>query len=271
MCGPAAWGQEPASAVDRSYDRGTGVATSLFATFIDRGELIIYPFFEYYRDEDYEYRPADFGYADSKDRRGRYRAREGLVFVAYGLTQDLSVEFEVSAIRATLDKDAADDSNLPSHVVESGLGDVEGQVRWRFRRETERRPELFGYAEFVVPHHGDRALTGTAGAEANVGVGVIRAFRWGTLLARGALEYDAASSSPFDLGEYAVEYVRRLSRTWRVDLALEGAAGEASVVTDVQWHFSPHAFLRINNGFALTRSGTDWAPEIGIVTTWSPR
>ena len=31
-------------------DRGTGVATSMFGTYIRRGELIVYPYWEYYVD-----------------------------------------------------------------------------------------------------------------------------------------------------------------------------------------------------------------------------
>ena len=33
-------------------DRGAGVSTSMFGTYVRKGELIVYPFYEYYRDDD---------------------------------------------------------------------------------------------------------------------------------------------------------------------------------------------------------------------------
>lgn len=111
---------------------------------------------------------------------------------------------------------------MPSRITESGLGDVEGQVRWRWRTETAQRPEWFSYAEFVVPHAKDKPLTGTPGVELAFGTGVVRGFAWGTLTARAAVDYSRASSTPWDAGEYAVEYLKRLSRRWRVYAGLEG-------------------------------------------------
>ena len=37
-------------------DRGTGVSTSMFGTYIRQGELLFYPFFEYYLDKNMEYK-----------------------------------------------------------------------------------------------------------------------------------------------------------------------------------------------------------------------
>ena len=42
-------------------DRGTGVSTSMFGTYVRKNELIVYPFFEYYRDSDFEYKPEELG------------------------------------------------------------------------------------------------------------------------------------------------------------------------------------------------------------------
>ena len=246
-------------------DRGTGVATSMFGTYVAHGELIVYPFFERYVDKDLEYKPEEFGYPGDQDFRARYRATEGLVFVAYGLRPNLAIEFEAAMIRATLDRSAQDVSGLPSRIRESGLGDVEGQLRWRWRTETDQRSELFSYIEAVVPHHADKPLIGTAGLEMKLGTGVTRGFQRGTLTARAALEYVEASTSKFDLGEYAVEYLRRLSSRWRVYLGVEGAQDEISLITEAQWHISRFAFVRLNNGLGLTSKATDWAPEIGIV------
>jgi hypothetical protein len=246
-------------------DRGPGVATSMFATYVRKGEWVLYPFFEYYRDANLEYSPSEFGVPGDQDYRGRYHAREGLFFVGYGITEDVSFEFEMATIRASFDKSRADLSALPPRVLESGLGDVEGQLRWRWRRETAQRPELFSYVEVTVPHHRDRPLTGTAGWELKVGTGVTRGYRWGTLTARAALEYDTASTSRFDLGEYAVEYVKRLSPKWRAYVGIEGNTDEISLITEAQLHLSPNVFLRFNNGLGLTSKATDWSPEVGIV------
>jgi hypothetical protein len=246
-------------------DRGPGVPTSMFGTYVRKGELLVYPFYEYYRDGNLEYAPEEFGVPGDVDYRARYRAHEGLLFLGYGITEDLAVEFEMAAIRAQFDKSPLDESAVPSRIEESGLGDIEGQIRWRFRRETARRPELFSYGEVVVPHHGDKPLIGTADWELAAGIGVVRGYSWGTLTARAALEFAAASTSPFDLGEYALEYLKRLSPAWRVYVGLEGSSDELSLITEAQWHVSDRVFLRLNSGLGLTSKATDWAPEIGMV------
>jgi hypothetical protein len=254
----------------RLRDRGPGVATSMFATYVARGELIVYPFFEYYRGS-LEYKPEEFGFAGQTDYLGRYRAKEGLLFLAYGLTDDLAWELEAATIRASLVKAPADSSALPARLEESGLGDVETQLRWRWRREDERGPELFSYGEAVFPHHRRRELIGTPGLELKLGTGVTRGFGFGTLTARAAVDYATSSSSRFDLGECALEYIRRPSPAWRVYVGLEGRPDELSLIGDVQWHLSRRAFLRLNSGFGLSRKAADWTPEIGIVFTLPTR
>lgn len=252
-------------------DRGTGVPTSMFGTYVRGGEWLVYPFFEHYRDGNFEYKPSEFGVEGDLDYRGRYRANEALLMVAYGLTDDVAVEIEAAVIDASLTRAAADPSRLPATITESGLGDVEGQIRWRWRRETAQRPELFSYAELVVPHHRDRLLIGTPGWELKFGTGLIRGFRWGTLTARAAVEYASASSSHFDVGEYAVEYLRRLSPRWRVYLGVEGTQDEVALIGELQWHFGRNVFAKFNSGFGLTSKATDWAPEVGVVLAWPRR
>src|SRR5262249_47337041 len=110
------------------------------------------------------------------DFRGHYRAHEELLFLAYGFTDDLALEMEAAVIQATFEKAPTDPSTLPARIEESGLGDVEGQLRFRWKRETERRPELFSYLEFTFPHAEDRPLTGTPGWEFALGTGVTRGF-----------------------------------------------------------------------------------------------
>jgi hypothetical protein len=201
------------------------------------------------------------------DYRGRYHANEGLIFFGFGVTENIAVEFEAAVIGAWFRKSPADTSALPLEIRESGLGDVEGQIRWRWRKETERRPELFSYTEFVVPHAKDKVLIGTPGVELKCGAGLIRGFGRRTLTARAAVEYSEASSRPWDLGEYAVEYLKRLSPRWRLYVGLEGQQDELSLITEMQWHSLPHGFVRLNNGLGLTSKATDWTPELGVLFT----
>ena len=260
-----------APTTDRLRDRGAGVATSMFGTYVRKGELLVYPFFEHYRDKDFEYKPSEFGVAGEEDFRGRYWANEGLIWFGYGLTDDLAFEVEAAVISASLDRSPDDHSAMPVRVEESGLGDIEGQIRWRWRRETDRRPELFSYGEIVVPHHGDKPLIGTSGVELKLGTGVTRGFDWGTLTARAAIEYSAGSTSQFDTGEYAVEYLRRLSPRWRLYAGIEGTQDELSLIGEMQWHVTPRAFVRFNSGVGLTSKATDWTPEVGVVFSFPPR
>lgn len=258
---------KPAETAPYLRDRGTGVSTSLFGTYVRRHELIIYPFFEHDRHNKFEYKPSELGFVGEQDFRGRYRATEGLIFLAYGLTDNLAIEFEGARIHASLEKSPLDRSAVPAKIVESGLGDVEAHLRWRWQKETERRPEFFSYAEVVFPHHRNKRLIGTAGWEVVVGTGVTRGFKWGTLTARGSIEYAGSSSSKFDIGEFAVEYLKRVSPKWRLYAAVEGTPDELSLITEAQWHVSRYVFFKFNNGVGLTSKAIGWAPEVGVVFT----
>jgi hypothetical protein len=246
-------------------DRGTGVPTSMFGTYVRRRELLVYPFFELYRDDDYEYKPEELGFPGDVDYRGRYQASEGLLFLGYGLTEHVALELEAAVISASLDKAPDDASPMPARIEESGLGDVEAQVRWRMRTEDAGRPEIFSYTEIVFPRNEDKPLIGTPGVELKFGAGVIKGFSWGTLTTRVGVEYAHASTSAWDLGEYAVEYLKRLSPSWRIYVGVEGEQDELSLITEAQWHIHRRAFIRFNNGLGVTSKATDWAPEIGIV------
>lgn len=249
-------------------DPERGIPTSMFGTFIKKGEVIVYPFFEAYIDDDFEYKPEELGAIGDVDYRGRYRAKEGLVLVSYGISDRVAIEFEIAGITASLDKAAADQSALRPRIEESGLGDVEGQVRWRWRREASSRPEIFSYTEFVVPHHKDKVLIGTSGAEIKFGAGIARGLSWGTFLARAAVEYAAASSSQFDIGEYAVEMVRPLGSHFRLYAGIEGEQDEVSAIGEIQWRIGRHAVIKANTGIGLTSKATDVAPEIGMLFTF---
>ena len=249
---------------DRARDRGTGVPISMFGTYVNRGELIIYPFFEYYRDSDAEYSPNEFGFGIDADFRGRYRASEGLILVGYGISDRLAVEIEGAIINARLEKASADTSAMPALIEESGLGDVEGQLRWRWSRETDRRPELFSYFETVFPLQKNRVLIGTQAWEFKLGTGLVRGFRWGTMTLRAAVEYDGAERSAA-LGEYALEYLKRISPAVLVFAGVEGSEDEVEGITELQLSLRQHVVLKLNNAIGLTSKAADWAPEIGVM------
>ena len=252
-------------------DRGTGIPTSMFGTYVRRGQLLLYPFFEYYSDRNIEYKPAELGYGLEQDFRGRYRATEGLLFLSYGLTDWLAFEIEAAVISARLDKSPDDSSAMPSRIEESGIGDVEGQLRVRWMKETAERPEVFSYFEAVSPSQPNKLLIGTPDCELKAGIGVIRGFRWGTVTVRAAVEYALASASQFDIGEYAVEYFRRMSPAWRVYLGVEGTQDEVGLITEVQWHCTRFMFLKLNNSLGLNSKATDWAPEVGLMFSFPAR
>lgn len=249
-------------------DRGEGVATSMFGTYVRKGELLVYPFFEWYADSNFEYTPRELGYPVDLEYRGRYRASEGLVFLGYGLTNNLALEFEAAVISAELQKSPSDTSAVPAKFKESGLGDVEMQVRWRFAQESATRPEAFTYFETVFPLQRDRHLIGTSGWEYKLGFGLTRGFTWGTTTFRVSGEYSGAEGK-FDAGEYALEYLKRLSPTWRIVGGVEGnQLDEVALITEVQWHFHRRAFFKMNNGWGLTTNATDFAPEIGVMMSF---
>ena len=251
-------------------DRGTGLPTSMFGTYVRKGELLIYPFFEYYYDNDMEYKPAELGYGLDQDFLGKFRAAEGLIFLSYGVTDWLAVEVEGAVIRATLEKAHDDTSMTPDKIKESGTGDIEGQIRARWIRENESRPEVFSYFEAVTPQQKDKVLIGTPDWEFKFGTGLVKGFSWGTATIRAAVEY-TKDESKLELGEYAVEYLKRLSSSWRVYVGFEGTQDEVELITEAQWHISDSIFVKLNNAVGVTAKATDWAPEIGCVFSFDLR
>ena len=248
-------------------DRGTGIPTSMFGTYVRPGELLVYPFIEFYMDSNMEYSPDELGYGVDRDYRGKYRATEALIFLGYGLSNRWAIEFEAAVIQASLEKASEDSSGMPDKVEESGLGDVEGQIRYRWFGEKEDRPEVFSYFEYVIPTQDEGSLIGTTDWEFKLGVGTVKGFYWGTMTIRTAVEYDMAEDA-FEIGEAAVEYLKRINPQWRVFLAVEGAEDEWECIPELQWHFRPNMFLKLNSAFALTSKAEDWAPEIGLMMSF---
>lgn len=260
---------EPAAPY-RSADRGPGIATSLFGTYVEKGEFLLYPFYEYTKTSAFEYKPSELGGVGEADYLGELVEQEYLLFLSYGISDRVIVELEGSLYtKGSFTKAPNDPSTLPGTIEESGLGDVEAQVRWRWSRETERRPEMFSFFEVVFPLQKQEVLIGTADWEGVLGFGVIRGYRWGTISGRASIAWDGGDSK-IDFGEFAFEYLKRTSEKWRFVGTLEGESDEISLIGEAQWFFNRRAFLKLNCGFGLTEKSPDIAPEIGVVIRFGP-
>lgn len=257
--GPAPW----------LRDRGPGTSTSMFGTYVERGERLLYVFYEPYVDSGVEYRSVGPAGAP-RGYRGEFEAHEALLMAAYGITDRLAVELEGSVIRAELERSPSDPAGAFGKLVERGIGNIEGQLRMRWLDERARRPELFGYFEAVAPTERNRPLIGTPGWEFGLGTGLVKGTRWGTFTTRGSAAYSAADGT-LELGEYALEYLRRLSPGLRAYAGLEGGPDELSFITEAQVRLTSRATLKLNNAVGLTRSTTDWAPEMGVVFSFPAR
>lgn len=251
-------------------DRGTGIWTSIFGTYVNAHELLVMPFVEGYIDDNFEYKPAELGYGLDQDFRGRFRATEGEMFLAYGLNDRLAVELEASVITAELDKSAADPSTQPAKLKQSGQGDWQMELDWRVLKESATHPEVFALLEVDPPSHRNAALIGTADWEAKLSAGLLRGLRWGTVGVRGGALYSAEDGS-FESGEYAVEYLKRLSPHWGVYGGMEAEQDEVELIGEAQYHFSPRAYLRLNLARGLSSKAIDWGPDVGVVFAFPPK
>lgn len=254
-------------------DRGAGIPASIFGTFIEEGQLLVFPYFGYSRDNNREYQPAALGFGLNEDFRARFRSSEGALFLGYGVTDWLALEFEVRVITATFEKSPLDPSATPAKIKESGLGDVEAQLRLRLMKETEHRPEIYGFLEMTPATQKHKVLIGEPNWDLKPGLGLVRGFSWGTVLLKLTGEYNREASSP-DLGEVSLEYFRRLSPSLRLNLALEGgesgAPDEFELITGVHWRITDFVALKADNSFGLSAKATDWAPQIGVVVSFRP-
>jgi len=248
----------------QARDRGgTGIPSSQFGTFIEAGDFVFYPYYEFYRDKDAEYKPSEMGYTGDVDYFGRYRAHEGLIFLGYGVSSRLHLELEAAVITAKQERASNDTSDFPTEgVEESGLGDVEAQARYRFREESDGAPEVYGYFETVFPFQRDRKLIGTSSWEFQYGMGLARSFGFGTMTLRASVAY--ADGSP-EIGEYAVEYIRGVSDWLRLYVAVEGSEDEIELINEAQLFFTPNVRLKLNNAVGITKKAPGWAPEVGLM------
>jgi hypothetical protein len=246
-------------------DRGRGIPTSLFGTYIEPGSWLVYPFYEYTKTGAFEYKPSEVGFIGNQDFLGNLVTHEFDLFLAYGLSDRVSLELEGQLYTtAELTRASNDLSGVPPRMKESGFGELEGQIRYRWMNETEHRPELFSFAEVVFPLQKSKRLIGAQEWGGELGFGAIKGFDWGTMTVRVSLAYDEGTFEP---GEYAFEYLKRISPRWRCVAALEGESDELSLIGEAQWFFSPRAYLKLNSGFGLTKKSPDFAPEIGVMMT----
>ena len=86
----------------------------------------------------------------------------------------------------------------------------------------------------------------------------------GTLNGRIAVAFDGEDQR-IEIGEYAIEYLKRVSDRWRYVATIEGESAEVALIGEVQWFFSSHAMLKLNCGFGLTTQAPDIAPEVGVL------
>lgn len=246
-------------------DRGEGIHTSLFGTYVTNKEFLFYPFYEYTKFSNFEYKPEELGFTGDQDYFGQATEKEFLVYFAYGISDSLMVEFE-SALYSTVDftKASDDTSNVPNTIDESGLGDTEMQVRWRWMKETERRPEGTFFFETVFPLQKNQTLLGTQDWEFSPGLLLTKGFRFGTLTLKLSLSYTTEDNT-LEFGEYSLEYVKKVSNRWRFVAAFEGQQDEQQIVGEAQYHFAKNATLKLNLGLGVTEKAPDYAPEIGVL------
>ncbi len=255
-------------------DRGTGILTSMFGTYINRGQLLVFPFFEYSLDNNREYQPAKLGFGLNEDFQGKYRDTREQFFMAYGLTDRIALELEGALVRASLEKSPTDTSATPAKIEENGEADLEGQVRFRLMTEGNRKPEIFGFVEITAPLQKKKVLIGEKEWDFRPGIGIIKGFSGGTLIFRTDVEYNREAKG-LDLGETSLEYLRRLSLSWKVYLAIEGgetgAPDEWGFNSGVSWRINDLVLLKFDNALGISAKATDWEPRLGVVFSLWPR
>jgi hypothetical protein len=254
-------------------DRGPGIPTSMFGTYVRHGEWLVMPFYEHTRDRNREYQPKEFGLGADIDYRGRFHSDAAQVFVAYGVNDWLALEFEAAYLSATLHKSPADNSAVPPVIREKGITDIEGQVRARLMRETTGRPELFFYAEVVAPTQTSKLIISEPDFDLKPGLGVIKGFGFGTLTGRINLEW-THEERKLDLGELSVEYLRRISNSLVVFLDFEGgetgALDEWETVQGIHLDLTRSISLRFDNSIGLSSKASDWVPQVGVMFSFGP-
>jgi hypothetical protein len=249
-------------------DRGDGIPTSLLGTYIREKEFIFYPFYEYTRTGKFEYSPRELGVPVAGDPEffGKLVEREALLFFAYAFSDSLALEFE-SAVHSSAEFTRApgDNTGTPDRLRESGLGDTEINLRWRYAKETATRPEITYFFQTVFPLQKKKRLLGTQDWEFESGVVATKGYSFGTLSYKLSVAYDRAERKA-ELSEWAIDYLKRINSKWRVALSLEGdQLDELSLIGELQYSLGKNAVLKLNTGVGLVKKAPDFAPEIGVL------
>lgn len=254
-------------------DRGPGIPTSLFGTYIESGQWMVYPFYEYSKNSDEEYDPRELGFPrpgpiGEEEFFGKSTEHEVVLFLAYGLNDALAFEFEAELYASvTLDKSPLDTSPVPPQIKESGFAGAEAQLRWMWREEAPDQMAMYSFLEVEFPFQDRKVLIGATDVEVAIGTGFIRGFKWGTLNSRVSIAFDGEESK-VELGEYALEYLTRVNDRWRFVTTLEGEEDEVSLIGEAQLTLRPGAILKLNSGFGVTKKAANFAPEIGVLFTF---
>ena len=248
----------------------SGIRTSMLETYVEPGQFLIFPFYAYSWDHNYEYQPSMFGIGVDQDFEGTYRTNEVQLFLAYGVTDWLAVELEGARIIADFTRDPSDGSGTPSSLQERGTADVAGQVRLRLAPERGRRPEFFAAVELLPPQHSSSVLIGDGQWDVKGEIGATRGYHWGTMTFRTTIEYNRGDTH-WDLGETSLEWLKRLSPSWRVLAAIEGGEGGAPddwvLRSAVRWRVARGIDLKFANGLGLFPKSTDWEAQLGVLMT----
>ena len=250
-------------------DRGAGVTTSLFGTYITKDEWLVYPFYEYIKATREEYHGSELNGVGETDYLGELEEHELGLFIAYGIDEDLAIEFEAIVYGdVRLDKAADDNSSgIPNRISESGFGSVETNLRWRIRRETAELSEIFLNFEIEYPLQKNSLLLGAQDWEFSVGIGRVKGYSWGTLTPRISIAYDRAEDE-VKIGEYALEYLDKVSDSFRWVATLEGEESDVSMIFETQWRLNNTSFWKIGSGFGVTGDAEDFSPEIGLMMSF---
>ena len=249
-------------------DSGRGLRTSMQETYVAKHELLVFPFGALSRDHNFEYQPSNFGVGSDQDYRGHFRTNEAQLFLAYGITDWLAVEVQTSDIHARFQRAPDDTTGTPAAISQAGVSDLEGQIRMRLGRERGRRPEFFAGIEILPPIHPHQSLIGDGQWDVKGEIGATRTYGWGALTLRTTIEYNRGDTH-WDLGESSLEFLRPVSRTWRLFAAVEGGEGGApddwTLVTAASWRIGNGVFLKFGNSVGIFSKATDWEPQVGVL------
>jgi hypothetical protein len=249
-------------------DRGRGIASSLAALDVEKGRLLVHPFFEYVRDHNREYTPQDFGVGPDINYRAQSRRKAAEIYLGYGVTDWLALEFEGAYVHETFRKAPEDSFATPARLTEKGVADLEAQVRIRALRERPGRPEILTFFELTARTHPENFLIGDPDWDIRPGVALSKGFGFGSLTGRVNAEYNHAEKH-FDLGEVAVGYQRGLTAKWRLYLGIEGGEGgsmdEWELLPALRWAPLPGLQLRLESSIGISSKAPDWSPQVGVV------